>query len=193
MLAVTPPTLLTERLRLSLTPPEHAPRVAAFYRRNRDHLRPWEPARPEAFFTDMFWRAQLAHSRREFADGTSLRMQIVRRDDPSDEVIGVCTLSNVVRGVFQACHLGYALSVDALGAGLMTEAVGSVVDYAFAGMALNRVMANYMPENERSGRVLRRLGFVVEGYARDYILINGRWRDHILTSKVNPEVKTAPR
>jgi len=35
--------------------------------------------------------------------------------------------------------------------------------------------------------VLRRAGFTVEGFARDYIMINGRWEDHILTSMTNPD------
>jgi ribosomal-protein-alanine N-acetyltransferase len=47
-------------------------------------------------------------------------------------------------------------------------------------------MANYMPTNKRSGNLLERLGFTVEGYAKDYLLINGSWRDHLLTSGTNP-------
>jgi ribosomal-protein-alanine N-acetyltransferase len=39
----------------------------------------------------------------------------------------------------------------------------------------------------RSGRLLGRLGFVIEGYARDYLLVNGRWEDHVLTSLINPQ------
>jgi ribosomal-protein-alanine N-acetyltransferase len=46
-------------------------------------------------------------------------------------------------------------------------------------------MANYIPTNERSGLLLKRLGFAVEGYARDYLLINGQWRDHVLTALTN--------
>jgi hypothetical protein len=45
---------------------------------------------------------------------------------------------------------------------------------------------NDIPTNERSGRLLRRLGFQVEGYARDYLYIHDGWRDHILTSLTNP-------
>jgi ribosomal-protein-alanine N-acetyltransferase len=46
-------------------------------------------------------------------------------------------------------------------------------------------MANYMPANERSGKLLKRLGFTVEGYARDYLFIAGAWQDHVLTSLAN--------
>jgi ribosomal-protein-alanine N-acetyltransferase len=51
---------------------------------------------------------------------------------------------------------------------------------------MHRITASYLPHNQRSGKLLKRLGFVVEGYAYDYIMINGKWEDHILTSLVNP-------
>lgn len=69
----------------------------------------------------------------------------------------------------------------------MEEALRAAIRYAFADLRLHRVMANYMPANERSGRVLRRLGFTVEGYARDYLRIAGAWEDHVLTSFTNPD------
>ena len=51
-------------------------------------------------------------------------------------------------------------------------------------------MANYMPNNTRSGTLLERLGFEKEGLARQYLQIAGRWEDHILTSKLNPADRT---
>jgi ribosomal-protein-alanine N-acetyltransferase len=69
----------------------------------------------------------------------------------------------------------------------MQEALTGAIAYVFDELRLHRIMANYMPINERSGRLLRRLGFVVEGYARDYLFIAGGWRDHVLTALVNPK------
>ena len=65
------------------------------------------------------------------------------------------------------------------------SAVRLVYDYAFSALGMHRVMANYMPENERSGRLLERLGFEREGFARKYLNIDGEWRDHVLTSRIN--------
>ena len=68
----------------------------------------------------------------------------------------------------------------------MTGALRLGIEYMFGEMNLHRISANYMPDNTRSGAVLKRLGFTVDGYARDYLRIDGRWQDHILTSLLNP-------
>lgn len=65
----------------------------------------------------------------------------------------------------------------------MFEGAGHCIDIMFR-FGLHRIMANYCPENVRSGKLLARLGFEQEGLARDYLYLNGRWRDHILTSRI---------
>src|SRR5215218_9941972 len=101
-------------------------------------------------------------------------------------VVGTCNYTNVVRGPFLACHLGYQIARAREGRGLMTEALRATNAFVFESMRLHRIMANYRPENERSGRLLDRLGFVREGLAKDYLFIDGAWRDHILTALTNP-------
>jgi len=91
-----------------------------------------------------------------------------------------------VRGAFQACHLGYALTESAQGQGLMHEVLTAAIAHVFDVMLLHRIMANYRPENERSARLLARLGFEREGKARAYLKINGVWADHVLTALINP-------
>ena len=68
----------------------------------------------------------------------------------------------------------------------MAEALRATNAWAFGELRLHRIMANYRPENERSARVLERLGFVCEGIARNYLFIDGAWRDHVLTSLTSP-------
>jgi [ribosomal protein S5]-alanine N-acetyltransferase len=83
--------------------------------------------------------------------------------------------------------------VNATGKGLMNEALTEMIRFAFEELQLHRIMANYVPTNERSGQVLRRLGFAVEGYARDYLFIGGKFRDHELTSLTNTALRDAER
>lgn len=69
----------------------------------------------------------------------------------------------------------------------MSKVCEAAIEYAFGQLDLNRIMANYMPCNERSGGLLKKLGFSKEGLARKYLKINGRWEDHVLTSLLNPK------
>jgi ribosomal-protein-alanine N-acetyltransferase len=106
---------------------------------------------------------------------------------PADgPIIGTCNYTNIVRGPFQACHLGYQVARTHEGRGLMTEALRATNAFMFDVLRLHRIMANYRPENLRSARVLERLGFVREGIARDFLFIDGAWRDHVLTALVHP-------
>lgn len=154
---------------------------------NREYLKPWEPRRPPEFFTQGYWEMQLRHALREFRAGASVCLAIL--DSQESEVLGVCNYTNIVRGTFEACHLGYALAERYQGQGLMFEALTESNRYMFEEIGLNRIMANYLPRNVRSGRLLARLGFVIEGEARRFLKINGRWEDHILTSQLNPHSK----
>ncbi|WP_437335739.1 GNAT family N-acetyltransferase [Sorangium sp. So ce394] len=180
----------TPRLRLLLPPLDFAGRYLAYFERNREHLARWDPPRPEGFYTEAFWRERLLRDHDDFAADRALRLALQWRGAPDGEVIGVCNFTQFVRGAFQAATLGYSLDQRAVGAGVMFEALEAAIAYMFDALGFHRVMANYLPHNERSGRLLRRLGFVVEGYARDYLFIDGAWRDHVLTALTNP--RSAP-
>lgn len=174
----------TARTRLVVPPPEAAAAVVTYLRRNREHFQRWSRRAPEERDPEASWRERLASARAELAGGTAVRCFLQPREERS--IIGDVTLDNIVRGPFQAAYLGYRIDAAYEGKHLMFEALQALVRYAFEDLKLHRIMANYMPANERSGRLLRRIGFVVEGYARDYLHLDGAWRDHILTSLTNP-------
>ena len=67
----------------------------------------------------------------------------------------------------------------------MHEALRATNRYMFDELKLHRIAANYRPENIRSGKLLAKLGFRIEGFAKDYLYIDGAWRDHVLTSATN--------
>jgi ribosomal-protein-alanine N-acetyltransferase len=185
------PNLATENLRVRLLEPSEAGKMMLFRQENREHLGPWEPRRRAEFFTESYWRVLLLQHQRDFQQGLSVALTIL--DDTDSEVLGVCNFTNIVRGTFQSCHLGYALSARYQGQGLMAEALKPACRYIFETLMLHRIMANYLPRNERSGRLLSKLGFEVEGEAKQYLLIDGHWEDHILTSLINPRDVNLPR
>ena len=89
----------------------------------------------------------------------------------------------------QACYLGYSIDKMLEGQGIMREILEAGIAYIFDEFKLHRIMANYIPNNERSGQLLRSLGFEEEGLAKFYLKIAGSWQDHVLTSKLNPEMR----
>ena len=181
----------TARLLVAPVAPEHAAAQLAYYQRNQVHLAPWEPVWPSDFLTLSYWESAGRRAVDDARGDWAHRFIVFRRDDPVKMVASV-NINNVVRGVFAAAHLGYSVDAGEQGVGLGTEAVGAVVNFAFESLRLHRIMANYQPTNERSARLLRRLGFVPEGFARDYLFIAGAWRDHVLTAKNNPDVSFIP-
>ncbi|MGE3800523.1 MAG: ribosomal protein S5-alanine N-acetyltransferase [Candidatus Kapaibacterium sp.] len=180
------PELQTERLLLRLPTIEDVPSLLDYHKRNRLHLKPFSPVFPEDFFTAEYWRVKVEGSIDEFHLGLSCRFFLFPLDNP-EHVVGHCSFSQIFRGVFHACYLGYTVDRELEGGGYMREGLQEAIRYMFEEWNLHRIMANYMPHNVRSGRLLRHLGFVPEGYARDYIQIDGKWEDHVLTSLTNPK------
>jgi ribosomal-protein-alanine N-acetyltransferase len=177
----------TERLFLRLPASDEAELMVQYYQENKEHLAPWEPIRSKEFYTERFWEHVIEDSKRDFLNAQGMRLVLFLKSSPKGPVIGVCNFSNIVRGVFQACHLGYSIDYRYQGQGYMYEALRNAIEFVFVHLKLHRIMANYIPRNERSGKLLRKLGFTHEGYARDYLKIAGKWEDHILTSLVRPE------
>ena len=179
----------TERLTVRLPQAADVPEIINFYGSNRDHLQPFSPTFAPDFLDDGMWLEQVRIRIREHAAGESFRAFLFPRSAP-DRIIGNLNLTQVHRGALQSCVMGYNLAREAQGKGYMTEAVSGAVAFAFERWRLHRVSASHMPRNTRSAAVLQRCGFQVEGLAPAYLLINGKWEDHVLTAIVNPALTT---
>ena len=180
------PRIETQRLVLTMLSPESADRAVLYWRENREHIARWQPPRPPDFETAGFWRDRLQRSLDEHAADRSMRLVMLRREDEPGPILGWVSFTEIARGATQLCWLGYNIDGRLQGQGLMYEALSAAVPWVFANLGLHRILAGYEPINERSGRLLRRLGFAVEGYARDYIYIAGAWRDQVIAAVVNP-------
>ena len=168
---------------IQLATPEFSEKILNYYTDNKSHLGPWEPIRTDDFYTPTSMTKLLEGKESLRKQGLGLSLMVLNHEG---EMVGSCNFSNVVRGVFQACHLGFSASANFQGKGYMFEAITVAIRYCFDELKLHRIMANYIPRNERSKRLLTRLGFKREGYAKSYLYINGVWEDHILTSLINP-------
>lgn len=177
------PRLKTQRLLLRLPQPKDAKKIVEYFLSNKGHFAATDSNRPKGFYTLAYWKKQIPKIENEFKREQAIRFLLFHSENT--RLIGTMNFTQIYRGPFQACYLGYGIAKDEQGKGLMTEALHAGIEYVFKDLNLHRIMANYLPENSRSARVLNKLGFVVEGHAQKYLLINGEWREHVLTSLTN--------
>lgn len=97
---------------------------------------------------------------------------------PDCRILGSINLSQIFLGGFRSAYLGYYLGARYAGQGYMTEAMSLMLKYAFIHLKLHRLEANVQPDNAASVALIKRAGFIREGYSRRYLKIGGRWRDH---------------
>ncbi|CAN7291541.1 GNAT family N-acetyltransferase [Bosea sp. LjRoot90] len=158
---------------------------ASLRMQSRDFLTPWEPVWSEDDLTRTSFRLRVKRAAREIASDEAYSLFIL--DSHSETLLGGLTIGLVRRGVAQACTLGYWMGQRHAGKGHMTEAVRGALDFAFSELALHRVEAACLPNNEPSRRLLERVGFTREGEARGYLRINGVWADHLLYGLLSSE------
>lgn len=93
--------------------------------------------------------------------------------------IGGLTLGHIIRSITQSAILGYGLLSSHWGQGYASEAILAVLDIAFRDHHLHRVVAGIEPDNRRSLRVVKKLGFRREGLSKGLVYLRGDWRDLI--------------
>jgi [ribosomal protein S5]-alanine N-acetyltransferase len=182
--ARTLPVLQTTRVRLRIPSPDDAAATLAFFERNRAHLQPWDPPTPEGFYSLAYWERYGASAQADFLAGTAVRFNLFELH--STALIGRINFTQIARASFQSCVLGYSIDAAQQGKGLMCEALQAAISYVFEQQKLHRIQAAYLPANERSAAVLKRLHFEPIGVSKHYLFINGQWRDHMLCALTNP-------
>ena len=175
--------LRTDRLLLRPANRSDASSLLDYYLTNRDHLQPWQPLRKEMFYTLPVQTRRLATMEQQMLSVLALHLLICC--PTTDKLLGECSFTNMIRGPFQACHLGFSIAAESQGQGLMHEGLSAAIGLVFDTYGLHRIMASYCHDNVRSARLLHRLGFDTEGTARSYLKINGVWRDHVLTAMID--------
>lgn len=161
-------------IELKILTPEDAEAMLDYYVRNREFLEAFEPSREKSFYTLEVQKRILIESYSQYINGTDLTFGIFK----DNRIIGRIKLSNIIMGVFRSCNIGYSLDKDYEGRGYMKEAVRLVIKYAFNEIDLHRIEASTLLDNIKSQRVLLSNGFKELGINKEYLLINGAWRDH---------------
>jgi len=181
------PTIETERLILKLLNIDEAKLALDYFSRNKEHLGTTMPDRKPSFYELPYWENRIKKDKHEFVKGNSCHFFILPHG--VDKVIGTINFTEIMRGVYQGCFLGYGIDKEYEGQGLMTESLSSAIKYAFMDLNIHKLLANYMPWNKASGRVLEKLGFYEVGLVKQELYLSGKWQDHIETRLINKNWK----
>jgi [ribosomal protein S5]-alanine N-acetyltransferase len=154
---------------------------------SRAFLEPWEPTWPSDVLTRASFKRRLKRYARDVRDDYGYSFFVFRRED--DELVGGVNLSHVHRGVSQSCSMGYWMGQRYARQGLMSDAVKAAVSFSFDDLRLHRIEAACVPDNIPSRDLLRKVGFQEEGYARNYLRINGKWQDHLLFAWLSTDTR----
>ncbi|MDX8345165.1 GNAT family protein [Rossellomorea sp. YZS02] len=116
--------------------------------------------------------------------GGPMRFAIVEKQ--ADKMIGTCGF-HAISKAYKRCEIGYDLTPDQWGKGIMGEALSPLISYLFSDKGMNRVGAVIVPYNKASSRVVEKLGFKQEGLLREYILQDGHAYDANMYSLLKKE------
>jgi ribosomal-protein-alanine N-acetyltransferase len=120
-------------------------------------------------------RAFLRYAEEGYERGDFGGWGLVLKD--SGAFIGTCGVDVGYAPEHARAELGYVLSREHWGKGLVPEAVRAVIRFGFGRMELNRIQARCIAENTASARVMEKAGMTYEGTLREYQLIKGAYRD----------------
>jgi [ribosomal protein S5]-alanine N-acetyltransferase len=166
--------------RVLLRPPERGDYEAwaTLRERSQAFLAPWEPNWPPDALSRANFRARVVRYAEDWRTDQAYNFFIFARGD--ETLLGGIGLANLRRGVAETASLGYWIGEPYARQGYMTAALPLVLDFAFDRLHLHRIDAACLPTNVPSRALLSRAGFEEEGYARQYLCIDGKWQDHVL-------------
>jgi len=151
---------------------------------NREWLRPWEATNPHGAISFDF-RSQIRALLRQLESSEGIPFVIMYQG----EIVGQLNVANILHGSVSSCVIGYWIAPEFAGLGITPTAVALAIDYLFNAVGLHRVEIDIRPENGASIRVVQKLGLRYEGLKKNYIHINGDWRDHYVFALTFEEVK----
>jgi ribosomal-protein-alanine N-acetyltransferase len=180
-----PPSISGDGVTLRTPQMADFPEWAALREASRDFLTPWEPTWPVDDLTRSAFRRRIRRYSEDIRTDQGYAFLIFR--NPDGVLVGGLTLANIRRGVAQAGSLGYWMGLPHVRQRYMTAAVRAIVPFALETLRLHRLEAACIPTNAGSIRLLENTGFMREGYAREYLCINGMWQDHLLYARLKDD------
>ena len=167
----------TERLLIRTSDTELTEQLLKYYSDNRAFFEKYEPSRDESYYTADYQRALLAQEGRNMNNLTGAYYYYYLKKDP-EHIIGSISFSRIRKEPYASTIFGYNIDERFQGQGYCTEACRAAIEHVLKIAHIHRIESRALVDNQKSIRVLERLGFFCEGFEKASILINGEFRDH---------------
>lgn len=182
------PYIASDRIILRLADKDDTDEVYDYHLRNKEYLTPFEPMHDDNYLKKERWRKLIERSLNDAKESKALRLFIFEKED-NKRVIGELNFEFIMKKPMCSCEIGYSMDEDEQGKGYMTEAVKLGTDYVLRELNLMRISGGYSTSNEKSGNVMRKVGFVGRNLIKNYMMINGKWEDIIFCYLYNDNWK----
>ncbi|MBD0788297.1 GNAT family N-acetyltransferase [Vibrio sp. Y2-5] len=159
-------------LQLALVQPSFSPQYLEIVKREREYLSQWL-AWPTHADNEEFFLSFIKRSLHDYADGKSLVCAMFYED----ELVGNISF-NTINHDIKTVEIGYWLSEQYQGKGIVSKSVSTLIEIAFSEMNMQKVQISAAVENAPSRNVCERLGFNLEGIITCAENLNGRVVDH---------------
>lgn len=176
--------LFSSRLSLRRFKQSDSVELLALFKNNRRYLAQWLQPQPEALrvqnIIDLIKEDHLYVKK-------GLRLDLGIFDSLDDRILGRIALHSVDYGIQRSAGLSYWIAEDASGKGLMTEAMATIISFAFEEACLHRIWLNILSDNKPSQAIATKLGFRKEGELKQNLFINGSWQNSTLFAMLEDE------
>lgn len=180
--------LRTQRLILKSPVESFAQLLLDYNLKNKEFFQPWSPQQSKEFYSLKEQKALLQKKCDNFQKESEIQFYIFHKSN-DNKIIGDICFSNIIKGPFLSCFLGYKIEREETRKGYMQEALIKSIKYVFNTVKLHRIEANIMPHNRPSIQLITKLGFEYEGLSRKYLKINGKWENHLHFVLLNEAVE----
>lgn len=169
----------TRRLSLKVLDPTFAGKVIDYYKRNKDFFQTFLPSIENYLYDEDYQTERLWKEFELMMENKAIRFYIFSKEDfKYQQILGDIAIANIIHGSVLSCTIAYNLDYLHTNLGYMTESLQRVIKFIFEDMKLHKIEAYIQPINKPSIDLIKRLDFVREGIAKDYMFIKGKWVDH---------------
>ena len=176
----------SDRLIIRMSDVSFTDALLDYYSRNRDFFSHTEPKRTDSYYTHDVQERILSQEMSNIENSVSYYYYFSLKEEP-DTIIGSISFVRIRKMPYFSVIFGYDLDEHMQGHGYATEACAATIKHILSCQEIHRIESRVRTDNDKSIRLLERLGFIYEGNEYKSIYLEGDFRDHLRYAYINED------